>query len=247
MAAAFVVDDSHYNKDSDGEMDEHSDNFAWVFPEGIELGHPAQYHEKRYRASGFPRYGAVDTSRSEVLAVGTVASINGVNVTFAWDRAAGKHDEGAWQLVSAPAATLRREEESESWVGNSNHGYGSRRNKSSRGRHATRCDGRRISAPDAAWALVQRPTFIATLVSSEVQPDEQLALVLTTVGGENIQVTVAQNSTIAAVAAVVRQQRGLNAEVHIVSTNCAKLDPQADVHLSCNVPAPTKLLIAPLD
>jgi len=175
-------------------------------------------------------------SISEMLAEGTVAFIDGANVTFMWQRAVAQRNGGAWRLVDSPAATLQRQEESRhDYEGGGRNQNFRRRAQSSRGRVAVQRDSHRIRAPEAAWALLRkhRPIFVATLVSSEVQPDEQLALLFTTVGGEEIRATIAQNSSVSAVAALLREQRGLDVDVQIISTCGAMLDPQADVHVSC--------------
>lgn len=217
---AFVMEDSHYNKDPDGEMDEHSNRFAWVFPEGLGVGRPAQYHERKHRASGFPRYGCVDTSRSELLAEGSVASIAGAQVTFAWVRAVAQQDDSPWRKVAAPAAVLTRAEENQSTV----------ERRSSYRRSAQMCKGFKISAPEAAWALLRPHVFVATLSACEMGPDEQLTLTLTTMSGEDVSLNAAPDSTAAAVAALLAEERGLgSAKVVLVTAGGAQLAPDAQV------------------
>mmetsp|Transcript_83882 Transcript_83882/g.195144 ORF Transcript_83882/g.195144 Transcript_83882/m.195144 type:complete len:117 (-) Transcript_83882:29-379(-) len=80
--------------------------------------------------------------------------------------------------------------------------------------HALRCDEHQIQAPDEAWAMLPRKTFVVTLTQREAAEDGQI-IQLSTLAGNRFAVHVAQGSTVESLVAAVAEECRLGPWINV--------------------------------
>eukprot|EP00441_Pelagodinium_beii_P037672 CAMPEP_0197633786 /NCGR_PEP_ID=MMETSP1338-20131121/10072_1 /TAXON_ID=43686 ORGANISM="Pelagodinium beii, Strain RCC1491" /NCGR_SAMPLE_ID=MMETSP1338 /ASSEMBLY_ACC=CAM_ASM_000754 /LENGTH=276 /DNA_ID=CAMNT_0043205527 /DNA_START=216 /DNA_END=1046 /DNA_ORIENTATION=- len=150
---------------------------------------------------------------------------DGCLVTFTWLGSAQKIDHKDWSEAALPMAVLHMEPNNtetrhEGWCWEGLRRYGRPYNRSSQ--KAEHCDNYRNLVPAEAWKLMPQQTIVLQLTSME-ESAGHVRLQMSTMGGDEFDIQLPEDSVVKVLMQSVAEQRLLDACCHVSILNDGEL------------------------